>query len=82
MAVIARMWDGQLENSSFIPYDMSLASVWTAPSYLVVREYGIGFAGISFVVIVLWLGIFMLIKVRNLFQPSSVHICENNLIFI
>jgi len=60
---------------------MSLASVWTAPSYLVVSEYGIGFTGISFVVIVLWLGISLLIKVRDLFQPSSVYICENNLIF-
>jgi hypothetical protein len=47
---------------------------------MVVGEYGIWFTIISLGVIVLWLGISMLIK--GIYQPSSIFICEKNLIII
>jgi hypothetical protein len=59
---------------------MFLAFIWTGLSYMVVGEYGIWFTIISLGVIVLWLGISMLIKGTS--QPSSIFICEKNLIFI
>lgn len=45
---------------------MFLAFIWTGLSYMVVDEYGIWFTIISLGVIVLWLDISMLIKVRDL----------------